>query len=290
MPERSNIVYRYDGSYAGLLCCVYESQVRGERPTSIITGEAASLYPVRDIPTNPGIAGRMRASIPRRMGPSAKRLIGYAFLSGEADRETAICDFMAAGYRWGSCVTSMHGDAVCRRLLRIARDVEHEAGQWAGFVRFSEHGGGLVAVIEPKNRVLALIRGHFASRFREERFLIYDRAHKEALLYRPYETRLIGLEHFESAGPDEAERQYRRLWTGYYHISAVESRVSHERRRARMPKRIWSCITELQPENNPRVLTGEAPAALEGDERPLETGSQASEKTRKITAPAQTDD
>ena len=37
--------------------------------------------------------------------------------------------------------------------------------------------------IEPKNRVLPILRGHFCARYQNEKFFIYDRTHHEALFY-----------------------------------------------------------------------------------------------------------
>ena len=40
MPDRTNIIYRYDGTYEGLLCCVFESYEKREIPSEIITDQA----------------------------------------------------------------------------------------------------------------------------------------------------------------------------------------------------------------------------------------------------------
>ena len=50
-----------------------------------------------------------------------------------------------------------------------------------GFVRFSDYNGVLGSEIEPKNRVLPLLRRHFCDRYANESFFIYDRTHKELL-------------------------------------------------------------------------------------------------------------
>ena len=48
-------VYRYDGTWQGFLCCVFECFERRELPVGICGGEVAqqSLYPPRRIVTNP---------------------------------------------------------------------------------------------------------------------------------------------------------------------------------------------------------------------------------------------
>ena len=49
----ADVVYLYDGSFEGFLCCVYESFAQHELPFAVWTPqrETATLYPVKDIAT-----------------------------------------------------------------------------------------------------------------------------------------------------------------------------------------------------------------------------------------------
>ena len=64
-----------------------------------------------------------------------------------------------------------------------------EAHLLKGFTRFSEIDGVLVGEIEPKNRVLPLLRPHFCARYPGEDFVLHDRTHREALFYAFAEAR-----------------------------------------------------------------------------------------------------
>ena len=50
----ADVVYLYDGSFEGFLCCVYESFAQHELPFAVWTPEreTATLYPVKEIPTD----------------------------------------------------------------------------------------------------------------------------------------------------------------------------------------------------------------------------------------------
>ena len=106
-----------------------------------------------------------------------------------------------------------------------------------GFVRFSEYSGVLGGEIEPKNRVLPLLRSHFCSRFPNEQFFIYDRTHQEALFYTAGKAVIVPLERFEIAPPDETEASYRRLWKRFYDTIAIKERKNPRCRMTQMPKR-----------------------------------------------------
>ena len=64
MPPRklhdADVVYLYDGSFEGFLCCVFESFAQHEIPFAVWTPqrETATLYPVRDIETDSAKARR----------------------------------------------------------------------------------------------------------------------------------------------------------------------------------------------------------------------------------------
>ena len=59
----ADVVYLYDGSFEGFLCCVYESFAQHELPFAVWTPqrETATLYPVKDIATDPAVARRVFA-------------------------------------------------------------------------------------------------------------------------------------------------------------------------------------------------------------------------------------
>lgn len=248
MPDRSNVIYRSDGSFNGLLCCVFESFARRELPAAILTGaeEQCSLLPVREIPTDPQKAARVRASIPGRLGAATGRLIESAFLYGGEGRELAILELMRAGYRLGPRVASMLDLPEVQTVFSMRRAVENEAHHLTGFVRFSEIRGALVSVIAPRHFVLPLLAEHFCGRFCEERLLLYDRTHRAALFYQPYAAQIREMESFEPAAPDQEELRFRRMWEDYFHATAIGTRANPACQMGHMPKRFWAHLTEMQ--------------------------------------------
>ena len=66
----ADVVYLYDGSFEGFLCCVFESFAQHEIPFAVWTPqrETSTLYPVKDIPTDHIRAQRVFASFGRKLG------------------------------------------------------------------------------------------------------------------------------------------------------------------------------------------------------------------------------
>ncbi|MEG2204502.1 MAG: TIGR03915 family putative DNA repair protein [Oscillospiraceae bacterium] len=248
MPDGTTVMYRYDGSFDGLMCCIFEAFSQKEQPAEYRTEDAPTLYPVREIETDPGHAARVRASIPRRLGERGWELVWHGFLYGGTGKEAAIERFLRIGYPLGRQAPFTLSDPAVAALHKMALAVEKEAHLMTGFVRFSEHGGMLASVIEPKHFILPLMSAHFCERFCEEPFVIHDASHGAALVYHPYQARLLAVEGVEPDSPEESELEFRRLWRQYYHSTGIAERENPRGRMTHMPKRFWSRLTELTDE------------------------------------------
>ena len=229
------IIYQYDGSFEGLLCCVFESYTKKERPTAILRDgdDEPSLFEIRAVTT---------------------------------DRA--------------------HAQRIYRSLYKAVRQLSGEVEQFRGFTRFSDFDGVLGAEIEPKNRVLPVLRRHFCERYHNETFFLYDRTHREALLYSGGVSRIVPLNHFEMAQPDEVEAGYRRLWRRFYDTVAIEARKNEKLRMTHMPKRYWGMMTEFQDESYFKARPKETPSASPAPGAPAAIPAPATRPEGTPPAPA----
>ncbi len=103
MPGTSDVIYLYDGSFEGLLCCVHESVYTHELPVDIQPEEAAqpTLFRQKYIAADEEKAARVYDSIPRKISPDAAALVQCVFLSCMPGKELAILRFLLLGYRRG---------------------------------------------------------------------------------------------------------------------------------------------------------------------------------------------
>ena len=247
MPYRTDLAYLYDGSFEGLLCCIYESYYKKELPSMIFHhGEAQeTLFPVKEIETDHIAAKKVEDSIAQSISKEALRLVRMCYFSHMENRELTILHFLRMGYKIGAKVTNMLAHDVVRTITKSAQNVGGEAHFYREFLRFSEYNGALVAIIEPKNFVLPITSPHFCDRFPSEQFLIYDKTHKCAFVYQNGKKSLVPLDHLELPEADAEEKQYRALWKRFYNTIAVEGRINPKLRMGNMPKRYWTHMTEF---------------------------------------------
>ena len=70
----NDVIYQYDGSLDGVLCCVYESYVYKEAPAAFCCDEdPLSLYEVRTVITQPAYSQRVSRGIAARSGSCWQR-------------------------------------------------------------------------------------------------------------------------------------------------------------------------------------------------------------------------
>ena len=206
----ADVVYLYDGSFEGFLCCVYESFAQHELPFAVWTPqrETATLYPVKEISTDPAIARRVFASFGKKLGAETEYLVSRDFLSGQEDKELLLLRFLHLAFALGPGTVKREGHPVVAPLYAMKKSLDWEVDKFQGFVRFEEHDGMLGAVIHPKNYILPLLRPHFCGRFPEEDFMIYDAVHQAVLLHEKHGTRLLELAApLELPPPSEREQQ-----------------------------------------------------------------------------------
>ncbi len=251
MPDGTDIVYRYDGSYQGFLCCVAESCNEKKMPQAIqlLDEPQGSLFPLRAIETRPGLAAQVERSITERVSPEVKDMVRRGFLTCMEEKELNLLRFILLGYRYGAQVIGLSTNDVVHRLDKALLYLKNEAHYSLEFLRFAECGGFLAAMLTPNNWVLPLIAGHFCERLNTENFLIYDKNHGMGFVHRTgagERGEFFYAEALELPEPTEEEERYQELWRRFYDTIAVEGRINPKLRRGNMPMRYWENMTEFQ--------------------------------------------
>jgi len=279
MPDRRTVrrctqsvltVYVYDGSFDGLLCCVFESYLHIEIPADILPQGVPlpQLLPIKAIETIPEHVRRVRRSIGEKMGPRVSDFIRRAFLTCCPQKDLRILQLIRLGYQHGPAILNRLTDETVHTLYTAVNHQSREINHYMGFVRFSESGGALTAQIEPKNVVLPLMARHFAERYPNEQFLIYDRTHGMVLMHQDHSIQIFNAEDFSQPCPEEEEMRFRALWQLFYDTIEIKERHNPRCRMNHMPKRYWRFMTEFAQQGtdaNVTAFSHSAPHKREAD-------------------------
>ena len=277
-----DVVFQYDGSFEGFLCCVFDSYVYKEFPIAFYGDEdCCTLYEVRFVATDKEKSQRIDKSIKNR-SKAAADIIRRGFLTCLTDKEQHLYAFIRKLYQDGASFIHNPADEVYHPIACALRHLNGELEKLRGFVRFSDYSGVLGAEIEPKNRVLPLLRYHFCARYAEESFFIYDRTHKELLVYSKGHSRILQVDSLQLALPGEEEVHFRMLWRRFFNTISIEERHNPRCQNTFLPKRYRGTMTEFLPDE-PTTTPPEEAVVLKG---PFVQGAISAPETRPGSLPS----
>ena len=256
--------YRYDGTFAGFLTCVWDALESQIEPVEfLLPGDGAPLWETRELAADGGRARRLYAALARRASPAFQTLIARGFLTCLPQKELDLLAMIRRGLREGDRVRLDLSDPVMARVNLALTKMWTEWDHLKGFVRFSELDGVLVGEIEPKNRVLPLLAPHFADRYPMERLVLYDRTHHEVFLSDKGRWKLLPAEDFHMGPAGAEERAFRAMWRKYYETIAIEGRRNPKCQSTHLPKRYRHVMTEFLTDGEMETgLPGKSAGAL----------------------------
>ncbi len=241
------VCYRYDGTFQGFLCCVFDSYVYKEEPAAFLTFDdaEATLWPEREVETDPAHARRVYGGLGRRTSPLFRHQMERAFLTCLPERELTLYGLIRRGFAQGDRVRGDLTDPAMAKVTLALQKLATEEDHLKGFVRFSQAGDALAGEIEPKNRVLPLLGPHFAARFNGEKLALYDRTHREVLLCQGFQWRVLPAEDFHIGPAGAEELAWRGLWRRFFQTIAIQGRENPKCQATHLPKRYRRVMTEF---------------------------------------------
>ena len=252
MALREDIVYRYDGTLDGMLSCIFASYEFHELPSAILPPRESqcSFFETRVVPCDFNKAKRVLDGLRRRAGSEAADLVQLTYLTHLPEKERHALLFARLAMKIGGSVCGMLADHRVNILQQAVRSLQLEAHHLCGFIRFVEADHTLVSLISPKNDVLPLLDAHFSDRFPEERFIVYDRTRRMALMHLPGLSRIMPVNELKMPAITRDELDIQMLWRRFHQTIAIEGRANRNLQRSNMPLRFRPDMTEFQSETN----------------------------------------
>ena len=260
----SKTVLSYDGGFPGFLCCVAEAinmfhdgypfpNIREAAYREELFDEAFSVR--RD----EARAAALWLRLSLIGGEAAMRACHEAYCSDFPAKEDAIARALARIFREGRGALNDLGDPAICLVEKAGLRAKAQAHLVAGLIRFSElSDGSWFATIEPDCDVLPLIADHFAVRYADMIFAIYDKKRSTALMHKPGSPWKIvdgfsidtgdGQESNEAHDPPLSERELsiRAGWIKYFDSIAIVQRKNSSLQSGRMPKKYWPLLPEMR--------------------------------------------
>lgn len=200
--------------------------------------------------------------IQKNLGVDVYEKISYALLSADRRKAEMVFRAMLEAKKLSRKDRLMEhlGNEAVRAVFGMYRQVANEAHHYKGFVRFRElKNKTLFAKIEPKHAVLPCIAEHFADRFPQENWVIYDKTH-EVFLIHEKGKRYYFLQQYMcmkgdsgsaqniTGGFSEEEMDYEALWKGFVQSISVAERENRALQNQNLPLRFRTNLVEFSKE------------------------------------------
>lgn len=191
-------------------------------------------------------------TIRKRFGEEAYEAICQAALSNGENKADAIYKTINIGLNMknGRKVLENLSDHNICNVFELSRSAGNEAHHLTGFVRFQElESGILFSKIKPRNNVLMLLMPHFADRFPEENFVIYDEGRKLFAVHPKNEEWFFvngeNLAEEEIGKISENEAYFQNLWKGFCSSISIKARENRSLQKQNLPLRFQKYMVEF---------------------------------------------
>jgi len=254
---QQELSFTYDGSFEGLLTCVFEAFNRKQFPQQIFKQEVSVLFTENyHVVTDEQKANRVVAGLRKKISESAIQMLFTCWLSELEGIEMLEFHYICKSFRETKSIELNFADPDVLELSKIFRKVQREAERMRQFVRFQKTADQYYfAAIKPLYDVLPMVADHFEDRFADQQWIIYDIKRKYALYYNLHKTEIVyfddlkidiqtGRLHHEALAEDEL--YFQSGWRGYLRSISIKERKNLRLQRQFMPKRFWKYLTEKQ--------------------------------------------
>lgn len=225
-----------EDSLDGIFTGVYQGWAAAVRGAfvELRTSEPENLelfYTMQEIEADAEQAEKVARSVRRKLGVSVYEDLCLAAASVHPDKGTAVFQTLfkaLSGRRCNRDIMEDLGDPYVNLTYKLRIRVWHELHRHFGFVRFREVGGQvLFSRITPDNDILAMLGPHFANRFPNENWMIYDQRRQKVLLHPRQRACTIQTqvsltqECFQPAAETE---DYEELWQAFCRTITIQER------------------------------------------------------------------
>lgn len=256
--------FLYDRTWEGLLTAVFDAYVRRQFPVALI-GEADTpplFAEIHRVVADEEKAGRVERALRGKLSGAALACLSGCLYAESPALDLPLFRYVCKALEAKGSIETNYADPDVRAVTDTYRKVLRERLRMMQFVRFQKTADGTYfSMIAPDYDVLPLIVPHFADRFSEECWLIFDRRRRYGFYYAGHRAVRVTFEsdagifrlpdgRLCDAMCDAGEQAYQELWRTYFKAICIRERLNPRKHRKDLPVRYWKYLTEKQPKRS----------------------------------------
>lgn len=251
-------VFRYDKTFEGLLCAVFDAYTLKIFPDRLIgEGEPEPMFTefLHTVYTDKDRSGRVWKGLCKKLSKPVRNMLGHVWLSEEAGSDELLMRYMRKVFDTRHSVTRDFSDPDVLEIKKLADKVSKEGHRLMQFVRFQKAADGtFFAPVSPKYNALPLAIPYFKDRFADQKWLIYDVQRRYGYYYDLKEAKEVTMEDdghllggkLSDSMMAEDEKLFQNMWKSYFKALTIKERINPKLHRQNLPVRFWKHLTEKQ--------------------------------------------
>ena len=253
------ILFRYDKSFEGLLCVVFEAYTLKLFPEKLIAeNEPPPLFadPVITVSSDKAKANRVWKGLEKKMAPGGLSFVTMTWLSELPEVDMLLFRYICKTLDSPQSIELNFGDPDILEVSKIWKKVSNEKERIIQFTRFQKTSDNIFfAPVEPVHNVLSLVTKHFQDRFACQKWIIYDMKRDYGYFYDLSTVTEIHFENKPTSSPSgkldedllaEDEKMFQKLWKEYFKSITIKERINPKLHRQNLPVRFWKYLPEKQ--------------------------------------------
>lgn len=237
----------YDGTFDGLMTVVFDYYkeifyIKIEKESSQMDF-LEKIFVKTDI----NKAKRVKNAIKDKFSQNFLFHIRNNFKSKDSNKDKLIGIIIKLSFTYGKdFIKSANKYAV--RFRENSKNYLSECHSYKGLLRFRQiQDGYLFAEFQPQNNILEDLSRHFLKRMPKEKFIIYDKNRKKALIAVAGNCELVDIVDLKIKDTDK-EKLFKSLRIKFYDTIAIKQRANEKLMVSNMPKKYWKYLPEKNRE------------------------------------------
>lgn len=238
-------ILRCEDTMDGIFTAIYDGFVLKKRITQyednieIAVGDEGNMQlfvKEIEIQTDDEKANKTVQAIQRQLGFGIYQQVFFSLCHYETNRASVVFGYLTRAFQIGLQIQEYMTDPYVMKVMELSRKVSNESQKLKGFLRFRQAGEILLAEISPKCNEIPVLIDHFADRYPNENFMIYDQVRKYAFVHPKYQAGYYVYGELEEFQALQTQDEFEKLWKTYFITMEIAARHNENCQNNLLPK------------------------------------------------------
>jgi len=208
--------FSYDGTFEGLLCVIVKCislrvMPRNIKPDYMVVNTIHENTYLR-VRSDYTIANKLYQLIGRASSAENQQMASDCFLTCMSDMEKELFLLVCKSLKYGAYIAEEHKDETMARIQVAIRNLYREEQAYFAGLDLTDTEEVSVAVINPVNCILPIMKYDLSRKYRDRNLLIYDKRHRKVFVKKKYTEDVFDVRMIQCTEINNTEDVLKYIW------------------------------------------------------------------------------